>query len=468
MKTKFIFFLLIVVNIGYSQTEILIDFKTKKEPKLEKANKLSEGDFYKIKVDNINPNRYKITLNAEDITVTSPLATPTFKDISLDGLSKLTSSFKISSGLTQQFNNLESSITFNQDFNNLLATFPLINTSATIKEKINTFSDNSKNYNESLSKIKMKYDNVKMEFYKFRIDKFKQDNTNNTYNLDKVFNNFNEIRNSIGDLKLKISAFQNEFETFISTDIIKAHLALAANKDDKENTDKITSFIKEINVKINEFIEAVSAENVDKVLKSIVFLSNDTSFTSLPIQFRKDQAKVILTFTPVEDAKNYLQTESMTFYFPGIMKDYWSIGTSFYYAFNMLNERFSTLGITDENDDTTYIIKQEEDVKQEFGMALLMRYGWKDKCIKSLGYHFSFGPGVAIEKDIKPRLLLGGGFSLGKKHSITLDAGFLAGYVDRKSSIVDFSQTYTIKPENLTVTKLDYSPYLSLGYMYKL
>lgn len=468
MKTKFLFLLLLVASFGYSQEVINIDFKTKKKPDLTEAEKLSEGDFYLIKVDNINPNRYKISLNTEDITITSPLSTPTFKDISLDGLTKLTSAFNVSTNLVQPIKALETSVTFVADFNGVLASFPKIKSVDPIKSKISTFSNNTKNYSETLSSTKKKYDNIKMEFYKFRIDKYKAENTNNNYDVDKAFNNFEDIRGSFGNLKEEIFKSQNEFETFIKATDVIAYLSVPSNKEDKDKVEKISAFYKEINIKINEFIEAVSAENVDKALKSIVFLSNETSFTTLPIQFKKDQAKVTLTFTPVEDAKNYLQTESMILYFPAVVKDYWSIGTSFYYAFNMRNERFSTIGITDANDDTTYTIKQEEDVKQEFGMALLMRYGWKDKCTKSLGYHFSFGPGIAIEKDIKPRLLLGGGFSFGKKHSITLDAGFLAGYVNRKSSIVDFSQTYTVKPENLTVTKLDYSPYLSLGYMYKL
>ena len=358
MKIIILFGLFLTCNLCFSQEEIKIDFKNRKKIDLKKAEKLSEGDFYKIKVDNINPNRYKISLNTEDITITTPLSTPTFKDISLDELTKLTSGFKVSSNLVLPIKNLETTINFDSDIKGVLGSFPKIKFVDPIKNKIIIFSNNSKNYNETLSIIKKKYDNIKMEFYKFRIDKFANDNTNNNYGVDIAFNKFEEIRGSFGNLKEEIFKTQNEFETFINTDNVITYLKDTNNKTDKENVEKITAFYKEINVKINEFIEAVSAENVDKALKSIVFLSNETSFTTLPIQFRKDQAKVTLTFAPVEDAKNYLQTESITFYFPAIVKDYWSVGTSFYFAFNMKNERFSTIGSTDIDGKTTYNIKK--------------------------------------------------------------------------------------------------------------
>ena len=84
------------------------------------------------------------------------------------------------------------------------------------------------------------------------------------------------------------------------------------------------------------------------------------------------------------------------------------------------------------------------------------------------GYHGSFGVGVNIGENIRPRLLLGIGFSKGKTHSIALDFGLIAGYVDVKSNAVDLNTTYTVKPENLTVIKLKLGGFASIGYIFRL
>jgi hypothetical protein len=142
------------------------------------------------------------------------------------------------------------------------------------------------------------------------------------------------------------------------------------------------------------------------------------------------------------------------------------VGTSIYYAYGLKNERYSLVGST-VGTTTTYKIVEESNMKNELGIAALLRYGCKNKDSK-YGKHFSMGTGISIEKSPRPRLLIGGGFSYGTKHNFTFDVGLIAGYCDEKSKIVDLNETYTDKPTNITVTKLRMGGFISLGYMFKI
>ena len=101
------------------------------------------------------------------------------------------------------------------------------------------------------------------------------------------------------------------------------------------------------------------------------------------------------------------------------------------------------------------------------GIAALLRYGKKSES-SDWGRHFSVGTGLSIEKSPKPRLLIGGGLSYGKKHNFTFDLGLIAGYTDTKSKVIDLNTVYTEKPSNITVTKLKAGAFVSFGYMFKI
>ena len=65
---------------------IVIDFSTKTNPKI--PAKIKEGEYYQIKIKNINLNLFKVSVTSIDTILSKPQQTPTFGNFSLDALSK--------------------------------------------------------------------------------------------------------------------------------------------------------------------------------------------------------------------------------------------------------------------------------------------------------------------------------------------------------------------------------------------
>jgi hypothetical protein len=152
--------------------------------------------------------------------------------------------------------------------------------------------------------------------------------------------------------------------------------------------------------------------------------------------------------------------------FPHKIKSYTSVGLS-YYASTLYDKAYSTTK-TIINDSTNHFkFTEEEDNNFELGLAALLRYGRKSKK-HNFGGHFSVGAGVSLTNTIKPRFLFGGGFSIGKKHMLAVDLGGIVGYVDTLSKTIDLKKTdYPEKPETITVSKVGFGRFLSIGYIYQ-
>jgi len=90
-------------NVTYAQNlkTIQIDFSTKAIPTLN-VNNIQHGEYYQIKINNINQNLYKVSLTSIDTVLSKPQQTPTFGDFNLDALSKVISGISsLSTSITQ-------------------------------------------------------------------------------------------------------------------------------------------------------------------------------------------------------------------------------------------------------------------------------------------------------------------------------------------------------------------------------
>ena len=216
----------------------------------------------------------------------------------------------------------------------------------------------------------------------------------------------------------------------------------------------------------NTIKEAVNAEKSIELLKSIIFLKVKIgTYKSLPIQFKGDQAQVKLKFEPRKPEYN-LQSYEMPFVFPLKSDNYWSIGVSFYGS-NLYDQRYSTKGKAKTDSTQVFTLVQEKEQKSEIGIATLLRAGEKFGDEKKCGVHISLGPAISISEKIRARLLLGGGFSAGKKHSISVDIGGIVGHVDRISNAFDLNEEYSQKPENITISELQVGYFIAIGYLFR-
>lgn len=451
--------------------DVIIDFKNRNAITFPKN--LKEGDLYRVKITNVNPNLYSISINSKDTVVSKALETPLFKDISLDAIKTLTSSFTTDSNFSEilkadSINLLSLKASYlleyvNQPIEIMIGETPS-RRNTIIRKTIDKYGDKAKTYAVTLDSIKTKYDALKMAFYTYRLNMMKRvHDTSSTYNFDVALRDFTDIRSALEKIKSNLGDTEKEYLKYIDSQNVKDFL----NTDEtyKTKVSGLTKAFTDMKTKITEFQEATSPDNIEKLLKTILLFENTNEFISLPLQFRKEQAKVTVKFTSKDETLK-VNPENIVLYFPVDIREYWSIGTSFYYATGLKSNSFSTVATIVSQDVREYTVTEEEDINAEIGISATLRYGKKGEK-SNLGWHGSFGPGVSLEKNPKPRLLFGGGVSLGNRHNIVLDAGIIAGYVDRKSDGLDLSITYGDKP-TLTTTRLDIGIYFSLGYMYRL
>ena len=143
------------------------------------------------------------------------------------------------------------------------------------------------------------------------------------------------------------------------------------------------------------------------------------------------------------------------------------LGLSFYYAC-FANDVYSISSTVIDATTTQYRIVDEKNEKWELGIASLLHFGIKpSKNCDWFALNLVTGSALSITNKIKPRIIIGGGISFGRKQLLSINALYLGGYVDKKSEVFSVEDFYTTKPEQVTVSKPDGAFGLSLGYIYR-
>lgn len=440
---------------------INIDFLAP-SPTISLPKDIKPGDFYQIEIENINLNLWNIDYDSNDTTLTKPMKTPTFEDIGLGNLTSLVGSF------------------------NTLSTFSTIGVQELSNPEIRQLNDNSATpsscsdfiddisgypikalglFTPQLETVKKKYDKLLFNIKMYELNLLKQLPEKQTfYHFENALRDVIEIKKSLNETEQLVREIKKPYDSITS---IKANVAcIEKNKPLKELHLKHLTIYNTFFSKINEIRDQLTTEKVMTLIKNVHFLNNGVNkYTTLPIQFNGEKESVELTFNPKKDLFN-LQKRKLEFSFPEPnTRNYWSLGASFYGA-SLKNEQYSVVGSI--INDSTYTVVKEETDKVELGIASLLRFGTKIKGQKNLGFHGSFGPAVNIGENLRPRLLFGLGISKGNKHSIAVDIGGIAGYVDVKSKTVEAGTQYLIKPETLTTTRLKWGGFLAVGYLFRL
>jgi len=447
-------------NVAHGQKTIELDFSSKANTTLS-VNDIEQGDFFQIRINGINQNLFKVSLTTIDTILSIPQLTPTFGNFDLDALSKVISGISpLSTTLNESLQKLTKSLSSLEE--NVLLPASVLLANAKIVERMEREEDTLSMAKQTLEQIAVEIDDLKLGIYKLRLNSYKIDNPKSTFNFDQALKDLEKMRKDIFDLKAKITSKKNSYETFSNNNKTQISKDADLASNDKLIKDSYQKFL----IAITEGQASISADKANEFLSYIIFIENNANntYTSLPIQFMGEQSKVKISITP-RDEKYNLQSYSTQITFPQL-NTYNVVGISFYGS-TLHDKAYSTVK-TKINDSTFNFNFQEENVsKAELGVAAILRHGkkWNDE--NNLGVHFSIGAGVSISKNIKPRVLFGGGLSFGKKHMIAADLGGMVGYVDRLSSSIDISKTYLEKPENITVSKIGMGIFLSLGYTYQ-
>ncbi len=454
MKNSYLFPVILVLSFIspklLAQEELItLDFESKTFTDSIVGKGFKKGNFYKVCIENINLNLYKVSIKTKDTTIVKELKTPTFEDISFSNLSSLAASFN------------EKSISIKpQDTSQLLEgaceyiARDLKDSAIKLKE----------NYIDNLDLLNDEFISLRTTIYKKRWDFYLSSARNNS-TFDYI-----TLLNTVSNINKRLSEISSELESDIKkyNDLLngkgESSQCVENNKDLKLDVTAFLKLLNETKAKIDEFKKTLSPEKIDELIKSFFFLSDINNYESVPFQYIGDKEKITIDIEPKSPDYN-LQHYTTSIFIPQFENDnYWSIGASFFIS-SLNDKKFSIIGTT-EGEETTYMVFEEKNDDYEIGIATLMRYGWL--CKNNFGSHLSFGPGINIGKSIRPRILIGGGFSVGDTHRFSLDIGGIVGYVDKQSNGIDINQIYTVIPETTTVTRINFGYFASIGYFFNL
>jgi hypothetical protein len=212
--------------------------------------------------------------------------------------------------------------------------------------------------------------------------------------------------------------------------------------------------------------ESIKTEKIITWLTPLIYLENNknTTYVSLPITLRKDLTTLSVNIEPKKPEFG-LQNYKAELSFPIQKRRYIGTGVSFYVS-SLYSEAFSIQATKLDTVNTDYKLISEEPLKAEIGLSTLLYFG-KKFYNSDWGGHFLIGPSLSLSTKVKPRLSIGAGISYGKKQMVTLGIIGMGGYVDKRSVVYEENKTYKVKPNQITVSKLDFGYGLSMGYIYK-
>ncbi|OKS88659.1 hypothetical protein RG47T_4131 [Mucilaginibacter polytrichastri] len=425
-------------------------------------SKMKADSFYQVYIHKINLNLYKVSINTADSTTSKALQMPTMTGLDLDGITKAIAGIKpaSTSGIVNA--------TVREGFNGSLgysAHNQVINKVRSLSDSMQYYKKNLNSFLGRLTTIKNRIDDLFLNVYKYQLNQQQLHPTIgiNPYSYATALEDVKKVRDSITNLQVEITTSQKKYAIFETNykDEIAQNVGLTAS--DKAIIDSYTKML----TGCADAQTAITADKVMALLGGMINVENNASmeYQSLPFQFKKDQATVTITIEPRKPEYG-LGTFKQDLVFPLQHRSYAAVGVSFYGA-TLHDEPYSIVG-TPSRDSIHYAVKAEKTTKAEVGITTLLRLGTKFSDSSAAGAHFSIGPGISIASTIKPRLLTGIGFSFGEKHMFTFDVGAIFGYVDRLSSAVDMAKNnFTVKPDNVMISKLSGGVFGAIGYLYR-
>ncbi len=473
IKFKFTTILIIILLTSSSYAQQCIDIHFNFERKLFRdlieLDDLKSGDCYRIVIDSINLNLYKVQLEKSDSTLFSTFSTPDFIGFNVENISALTNSLSSAGILAQIASSTGSkSLTYGIVEKETVSSIP-----NSLKEIIDRM-DKEKLFLTSqisvLDSIKQSIDSIyfatNLYLLKSKVEMPGSVNfrsLNSSFNFAAALEKIIWLREKIRIMKGKISEHSDSYTQFVSS-----RKQIIEEKNLSDNDTKIKSTYSSFVETLGKAEESLNAEKSNQLLSAVLLQDNNSSFsyTSLPQQFNGDIGKLKITIEPIKS--DYpLQKYSTEILFPRVNTSYAGVSLSFYGS-NLYDEGYSTVETVLTDSTSQFKIVTEDFKKSEFGATLLLRKGFKLKEYPKVGLHFAFGPGISITEKVRPRLLLGMGPSFGKKHMIVLDVGVIGGYTEKLSKAYSTSEIYKKAPEETTVSQLMVKGFVSIGYLFRI
>jgi hypothetical protein len=475
--------------------KIVLDFKTKTfaDTSLNNLKTIKKGDYYQLEINDINMNLFNVSLEKKDSAITSNVSIPTFETIGIDAINQIIKNLNTSTNSTIQL----AKENINQTITDLNKFKPLLGRSNTntkkieialqkkqILDSISSNMDSLKNITiktrPTISSIDTLLMNMNLQSIAYLIsptDLTSQYLEDHKIRFDTIIYQIQNFKNQLNKIKRNLCEFKDNYENYI----VKSHIIDSLVNNDpqiKKENDSFLSQIIEINTTIDKALKKIDPEKISQFMNAIIHLENNSirKFQSLEMPFTEDIGELKISIDP-KNKEFGLPSYTTTLKFPINKKVYAGVGTSFYYAL-FKNDRFSirdSLSTEISKTDSTSIdsishfrIVNEKLKKGEIGIAALLHVGCKPFNNINIGLDFTIGPAITIEAKPKARLAIGIGASYGNENNmLSLDFLWMGGYVDRLSNVYNENEIYSIKPDQITISKLDYKVGIAIGYIYK-
>lgn len=449
---------------------------------------IKTGEFYRVIVESINLNNYRVELNVKDtVYYSKALDFPVFGAIDISSLEGIVGTFTEANQSLKDFLNKDTpdksmgGIKVKIDESSLL----------TIESELNKAIYNDPEVLSDIEKVLNNEEEVTLlltKVLKENIDKINQLSSRflearvaakaiATYNptnpIDPksaieeglgIINNLELLRKQMDKL---FDRYTKYFEKDATTTLIKD-----AGEPEKTRIPKnkavIDKLYAEIKSKISIAQKEMTIEKLEKNIVSILQLYKSTTYTSLPIQFTGEEAEIKMSFIPKDSTSN-LQTYHLSPIKFGRSRWYWAVGPGMYYS-ELQSKRVGFESIQVNDSTQNFNVLKETPLEGEIGVSALFHAGSKLPILSEfIGVHGSVGTGISLGNEIRARMLYGLGLSLGRKNHLTANIGFATGYVDELSSSFmeeDYgTKLFTEKPSVL-VKKLDTALFYNVGYVF--
>ncbi|WP_439474490.1 hypothetical protein [Algoriphagus formosus] len=453
--------------------------------------KIKTGDFYRVKVNGVNLNNYRVELQIKDtVYYSKALEFPVFGSIDISSLEGIVGTFSdaISIVKLEEADSLNMKdeknipLTKNVNIDSLLLAVEIeknneLYSDPNVLQDIEKVLANEKRLGVLLTKLlKTETDRINLLATRFLEARVASKSIEN-FELEERLTAKEAINTSLSlinnlDWLQKIAdgvnkRFVNYFNNGSVSDLIKQAGESDSKKLQKEKAemDKVYA---ELKAKITQAKIEMDIKKVEKNIVSIQQLYKGTTFTSLPIQFTGEEAEIKMSFIPKDSASN-LQTYHLSPIKFGRSPWYWAVGPGMYYS-NLENERvgFETI----QKPDSTQRIRvlEENTLQGEIGVSALFHAGYKLPILDNfLGVQGSVGTGVSLGEEVRARLLYGIGLSFGRKNQLTLNFGGATGYVDTLSKSFaeeDFGNKEFLEKPSVLVKTLSTGIFWNVGYMF--
>jgi hypothetical protein len=448
-----------------AQDTISLDFKTKRFTNTHVFDNIQEGDFYQLKITNINTNLYKVSIQTNDTTIEHQLAFPEFGLLKFDSIQALLSNLTSLSTELPTISKAWSSTSMTASTPQQTTKPTKIKEDARIKKIKQAIQDERtllQSKSDTMEIVKIRLDSLSLAVKKYILFTSLSEDRDTTfgekYSIAKLFQKLDSLQSLLIQEKKNVlntfTLYLNSFDQSIVDSSIEIKNAYNA----------ATAINSQLNTKIDTILTMIETVQSEDMIRKMIMLENTKSheYVSFPFQLKGNKAKLHLMIEP-RDKESVLSTYTVDYVLPSKTSWFAGVGSSFYIS-TLTDDAYSTTTVV--STDTTYKIIQEQPGSIEIGLQAMMIIGF---CHSNTGYWYgSFGPALSITKTIKPRFLLGAGYAFGKRNLFTVGLNAVIGSVDRLSEGYDVNKSYGQPPTQITVSRTEIGLSLTVGYVFNL